>query len=186
MAQYRISSPVLGKTKEQGETDYKIVFLQDFLNMIVSFLEQGNKVIFVLDESNLPSDNSEEILKNSSFTKERSEMKSFIPINLYADIKSLLNLLGIPTISTQENIHEEITKVFFSEKWGGVVTEDLTFLAFGIEAIVRYVDPLKGIVKKIDLEAIKEETGLSQAGFSDLWILYGCDYSKNFSLLSSK
>ena len=136
----------------------------------------------MVHQSSMGVDLDQEAVK---VTRDRAQMMAMISTEVYADIKALLQLLGIKIIETDSNIHEECYRISKELDSIAVVSEDLTFLAFGVPALLRYIDPKKGLLKYIHLESILKSFKIKQEQFSDLCILCGCDYSASFDILET-
>ena len=87
----------------------------------------------------------------------------------------LIQLLGIPLIQAPCEAEAQCAELNKKKKVFGVVTEDMDFLAFGGEIMIKGL--CKGKESKIiRLENVLEGLKLNQEQFVDLCLLCGCDY----------
>jgi len=157
--------------------------LEDILLKMTGFLENTVKPVFVFSQSAVDAMATEVNMDKFKFTSDRAEQTSCIPFSFYKDFKVLLTHFGIPVIETNNNLHEEISRVAKNENSFAVVSEDLLFLAFGTPYLLRYVDATKNLMRQISLDQILRQLDLSFEQFIDLWIILGSDYSKHFKYL---
>jgi len=142
--------------------------LEDILLKMTGFLENTVKPVFVFSQSAVDAMATEVNMDKFKFTSDRAEQTSCIPFSFYKDFKVLLTHFGIPVIETNNNLHEEISRVAKNENSFAVVSEDLLFLAFGTPYLLRYVDATKNLMRQISLDQILRQLDLSFEQFIDL------------------
>ena len=182
---YRRKTFFTSKSEDAFANEYKVFIIEDILNRVVGFLENGIHVTFVFEMAHQPSMRVGLDQESVKITRDRAQMMTMISTDVYTDIKALLRLLGIKIIETDSNIHEECYRISKELDSIAVVSEDLTFLAFGVPALIRYIDPKKGLLKYIHLESILKSFKIQQEQFSDLCILCGWDYTASFDILET-
>ncbi|CAI2372277.1 unnamed protein product [Moneuplotes crassus] len=183
---YQQKLTIFGKHNiSKAENEYKNLIQKDLLNRIIGFLEKEIKIAFVFDVSKFSLMDDLSCIQEVGVTFKRSQMIKTIPQELYMDIKDILNRFGAECFEVENNIHYECTKIAEDYQSLGIVTEDLAFLAFGASAIIRYINPDKGLIRYIHSKEIIESFDIDQRQFADLCILLGCDYSETFELLNT-
>jgi 5'-3' exonuclease len=156
--------------------------LEDVMHKIVTFLEHGIKVIFVFDCS-VESSFCEHFPVDIKMACTRKEQANSIPSSLWKEIAILLKALGVTTLESYYNIHDECTLICKQEESIAILSEDLTFLGFGAPVLLRSLGD-KASFRMINLSKVLTAFDMKQEQFTDLCILLGCDYSKPFTLLT--
>lgn len=93
------------------------------------------------------------------------------------DVKTLLKLLGVPTIDAPSEAESQCAQLCKEGLVYGVATEDVDVLAFGCAKMIRHMtNAAQERIKEIDLQTALTGLELTHEQLIDLSILLGCDY----------
>merc|ERR1712080_683629 len=95
------------------------------------------------------------------------------------DCKTLLKHMGIPYVEAPCEAEAQCAELAKHGKVYGVGTEDMDALTFGTTILLRHLtfsEARKMPIKEINLEQVLEGLEMTQAEFTDLCVLLGCDY----------
>merc|ERR1711997_250848 len=105
------------------------------------------------------------------------------------DVKKLLKFMGVPFVSAPCEAESQCAELVKKGKVWAVGTEDMDALTFGTKVLLRHLtfsEARKMPIKEINLEQVLEGLEMTQAEFTDLCILLGCDYCEKIRGMGPK
>lgn len=105
------------------------------------------------------------------------------------DCKKLLKFMGVPFVSAPCEAESQCAELVKKGKVWAVGTEDMDALTFGTKVLLRHLtfsEARKMPIKEINLEQVLEGIDMTQAEFTDLCILLGCDYCEKIRGMGPK
>ena len=181
-------------TNDKGEITSHILGL---FNKTLSFLEKGIIPVYVFDGK--PPQLKQKILDTRKMIRKKAMIR--LEDNDISDIdrikyfkrcvsitreqidqcRELLELMGIPYIDAIEEADAQLSYLCKTNMVYAVLTEDMDILTFGSPRIIRNLTSSKKIPLEIELNKVLETLNITYEQFTELCILFGCDYCPSMS-----
>ena len=126
----------------------------------------------LLCDPTLDSDDYKELVK-------LAKKSVYVDQHDIAQVKKLLDLIGIPHITADMEADDMITILYKQNKINACLSNDMDMLPKGVGNVIQICDNGRGFVQ-YHLDTILVNMGLNQQQFVDLCILLGCDYYSTY------
>lgn len=133
-----------------------------------------NKILHIEEQLN----NESEWCKIKLLSEKKRLNKSVIYITKknIATLKNFFDILHIPYVDAKGEADVVCTKLYKQGLIHAVYSDDMDLLAYGCDKLIKIN---KGMVIEYNLNYIVDKLELTNDGFRDMCILFGCDYLKS-------